>query len=664
MYRKIIKRSLYNMRDSYLIYILACAFAIGIYGTLVSLGSNPSIKHAIPLWKSLLGDISIMMSWLFAFCAWLYMVYVGGFFVKQQHQEFMTFEKLGMQRWIIIAISFLQTAVVQLFAWIIGLCGTVVFQKFLGMMLFYLMNLKVNFLMHIDLSDVTFLMKIFIYSTLVFSSINAFKTMRILQKGKKRKVFKIRWWIRIPAGLFGVILLVAAQFWAVQLVYDISSVSYSPKPAAEISFILVADVFGTYLVYYGFLPTILNFLQRNRSVAYSGINLFSFKYLKERLFQNISTLWFVTELSAMALVLLTFCYYGYQTVHRNYNTIYPFELSADQNTVKLIRKELKQSNAKIVDTYHSDVKISLVSYYKSSSEDFVKQPMTFMSYSSYMALPKRIRKWNSKIKPNEFLKIDYNSGYLDNKFSKVHDIEVKGAPLIATAKTGDSFPYGSSLHYGSMMIVPDKYYQRLPAEISDKLYGWKFKKGDRLSAKQLRKLDKYRGDYYIKVNAHSSLENSTIEISGEAPKNYKEEIYAQTGFMRQGGLKQRLNQGGGFFFFIVSLFSVALLIALGSVLTLRILLRDDYQSRQLRILQKIGVEEREIQKIVWKENALTFLIPLVFALMQAIGCSISFSQKVSKNLILIYGGYIAMYCLFGFASYQISWHGIKKKFSL
>ena len=663
MYRKIIKRSLYNMRDSYLIYILACAFAIGIYGTLVSMSTNPSIKRAIPTWRSYLGDISIMMSWVFAFCAVIYMVYVGGFFVKQQHHEFITFEKLGMQRWVVVMLSFFQTSVIQFFAWIIGLLGTVVFQKFLGMVLFYLMHLRFNFLMYISLADARHLLTVFLYSTIFFSGINAFKTMRILQKGGKRRAKKARWWLRIPAGLFGIVLLILAQVGSVQLIYDIDSIGYSPKPMAEILFILIADVFGTYLVYFGFLPTILNFLQKIRSVAYSGINIFSFKYLKERLFQNISTLWFVTELSAMALVLLTFCYYGYQQVYHNYNTIYPFELSADQNTVKTVRQELKKSKANIVGEYQTDVKISLASYYKESDKTVVHQPMTFMSHSDYLALPKRIQKWNPKVNSNEYLMIRYNSGSINDEPQKAYNIEVKNAPLIAKAKIGNSFPYGSTMHYGSIMIVPDKYYQSLPAEINDTLYGWKFKKGDRLNAKQIKHLEKRRGDYFLKVNYNSNLKNSSIEIIKKEPETYDHNVYTQIGFMRQGGFKKQFNQVGGFFLFIVSLFSVALLIALGSVLTLRILLRDDYQSRQLRTLQKIGVEETEIKGIVRKENTLTFLIPLIFALVQTISASLSFSLKLPKKLLLIYGGYVAMYCLFGVVSYQISWHGIKKKFS-
>ncbi|HIY93060.1 ABC transporter permease [Companilactobacillus sp. HBUAS56275] len=665
MYRKIIKRSLYNMRDSYLIYILACAFAIGVFGILISLGDNPSVRLSLRSWNSFISDITVMMSGLFAFCAFVYMVYVGGFFIKQQRNEFRTFEKLGMQRWVIVTLSFIQTAIVQAFAWIIGLSGTLIFQKFMGMSLFYLMQLRFNFIMHISWNDVFLLAKMFFFSTLVLSIINAIKAFRILQKKSNNRKIRTRWWLRIPAGIFGLLLLFSAQICTISLFYDMHTISYSSKPFTEILFVMIADIFGTYLVYFGFLPTILNTLQRIHSVSYSGINMFSFKYLKERLFQNISILWFVTELSALALMLLTFCYFGYQAVHRNYNSAYPFELAADENTVGVIKQELKESKAHIRGEYKTEVKINLVSYYRKSNQEYVRQPMTFMSYSDYMSLPKRMRKWNSKINSREFLKIDYNGSIFDNRHFKEHDIEVKDSPIISTVKTGSSFPYGSSMHFGPMMVVPDKYYQKMPAEVEDTFYGWDFKKGDRLSTKQLQKLDNYRDAYYMKVDFKKALNDSTIEVLKKDPRN-GDSIYTQSGFLRQGNLKKNFVQGGGFYLFIVSLFSIALLIALGSVLTLRILLRDDYQSRQLRTLQKIGVEESEVKRIVRRENTLTFLIPLVFALAQSVA-AIAMSntgRHISKNIILIYAGYVVLYGLFGLVSFKVSWHGIKHKFSL
>ena len=667
MYRKIIKRSLSNMRDSYLIYILACSFAIGVYGILLTMGSNPSLHYALRWWDDFIAEMTSFMSGTFAFCAFVYMIYVGGFFIKQQRNEFLTFEKLGMPRYVIVAIGFFQTVIVQAIAWIIGLSLMLIFQKFMGMMLFYLMRIRLNFVMHISWNNIWLLLKIFFFSTLILSIINVFKTARILQQRKTgRNIAKTRWWLRIPAGILGIILLFSAQICTLYLFKDMRTISYSSRPLTEILFIMGADIFGTYLVYFGFLPTILNIMERIRSVSYSGINIFSFKYMKERLFQNISILWFVTELSALALALLTFCYFGYQAVHQNYDSAYPFELAANKDTVKVIKNELDQTDAKVKGRYKTAVKINLVSYYSRASQSYVRQPMTFMSYSDYMSLPKRMRKGNSKINAHQFLKIDYSSSVMYKDDTTEHDIEVKNAPLIQTAKAGDSFPYGSSMHFGPMMIVPDSYYHKMPAEVQDTFYGWDFKKGDRLSRAQLQKLNSYRDAYYMKVNFQHSLSKSTVEVMKKEPNKYEAATYTQAGFLRAGSIKKRFKQGGGLYMFIVALFSVALLVALGSVLTLRILLRDDYQSRQLRTLQKIGVEETEIKGIIRRENTLTFLIPIIFATIQAYTsiAMFDFGRHISKNIILIYLGYIVLYGLFGFISYQVSWRGIKQKFNL
>ena len=666
MYRKIIKRSLSNMRDSYLIYILACSFAIGVFGILLTMGDNPSLHYALRWWDSFIYDITNIMSGLFAFCAFIYMIYVGGFFIKQQRSEFLTFEKLGMPRWIIVALAFLQTTIVQAVAWLVGFGLMLVFQKFMGMMLFYLMRVRYNFQMSISWDSIWLLLQVFFFSTLILSVINAFKTVRILQRKNRKNSVKTRWWLRVPAGLFGIVILLSAQVCTVYLFKDMRTVSYSTKPLYEVLYIMTTDIFGTYLVYYGFLPSILNMMQRVRSVAYSGINIFSFKYMKERLFQNISILWFVTELSALALALLTFCYFGYQAVHQNYDSAYPFELAANKDTVKVIKGELEQTDAKVKGSYKTAVKVNLVSYYSKANESYTRQPMTFMSYSAYKSLPKRMRKGNSKINSHQFMKIDYSSSVMYQNKTTEHDIEVKNAPIIQTAKAGTSFPYGSSMHFGPMMIVPDKYYNKMPAEVEDTFYGWDFKKGDRLSHSQMKKLDSYRDAYYMKVDFKSSLSKSTIEVMKKEPNKYEAATYTQAGFLRSGSIKKRFKQGGGFYLFIVALFSVALLIALGSVLTLRVLLRDDYQSRQLRTLQKIGVEESEIKGIIRRENALTFLIPIIFALVQSYAAiaMFDFGRHISKNIVLIYGGYIVLYSLFGLISYQISWRGIKQKFNL
>src|SRR5699024_817749 len=126
------------------------------------------------------------------------------FFIQRQKNEFLTFEKLGMQRWVIVTISFFQTAIVQIVAWAIGLLLMVIFQKFMGVLLFYLMQLRVNFTTNFDGYTILTLFKSFFFSTLILSTVNAIKTIRILQKKQRKVSVKTRWWLRIPAGVFGI----------------------------------------------------------------------------------------------------------------------------------------------------------------------------------------------------------------------------------------------------------------------------------------------------------------------------------------------------------------------------------------------------------------------------------------------------------------------------
>jgi hypothetical protein len=37
-------------------------------------------------------------------------------------------------------------------------------------------------------------------------------------------------------------------------------------------------------------------------------------------------------------------------------------------------------------------------------------------------------------------------------------------------------PYGAAMYNGLVLVVPDKYYQALPAELTDTLYGWHLNK--------------------------------------------------------------------------------------------------------------------------------------------------------------------------------------------
>lgn len=660
MFLKIVRRSFTNMRDSYLIYVLACSFAIGIFSVLLSLVDNPKLKTNISIWSSGFANITLFFSILFIFCAFVYMGFVGGFFIKQQAHEFKTFDKFGMSRFTILIIGFIQTMLVQLVSWVIGILIALIFQKFFGMLLLYLMGVKSGFSFLFTSNTFNLLIQIGIYSTLVFSVMNSFRVNRLL-KDKNNKKISSRFYLRIPAGFLGVLFFISGLFVTIVLISDIKD-NQTNQVMQQLIFLFVAYLLGSYLIYFGFLPSLLTILQHIKWIAYTGINVFSFKYFKERLIRNNSVLWFITELSSLALILLSICYFSYQTAYSNYLYAHPFELTANQYTVKNIKNDLKENNSQITREYKTTVKTTVVK--RGSNGEII--PGTFMSYSDYQKLPKSNVAKNPKISKNQFLILDFGYNVSGYNFKKPDTavVSVKNAKQIKSDKIGSAFPYGSTMYQGLMIIAPDSYYNKLQADVKNTFYGWFFKDGDKLTHKQFKKLDKQEYTRGVLIKKADNLNDTKLSAVHE-PKHYQGEIFMDSNYSRQKTAKIQVDQISGFGIFIVALFSVALLIALGSVLTLKLLLRDDSEWKQLRTLNKIGVDKGEIKEIVKKETIYTFVIPIVFAVMQSyivIALIGRFSaMTMIVPFILINLCYIALYGIIGFVTYLISWRSVDQK---
>ena len=666
MYLKIIRRSLSKMHDSYLIYILACSFAIGIFSILISLADNKIMKHDISMWKTSLVPIVFTLSIVFAISAFVYMAYVGGFFIKQQRHEFLTFEKLGMSKFTIILIGFIQTFVIQFVAWVLGIIEAFIFQKFFGMLLLYLMRVRIDFTSAFNWNSIVSLLQIAISSMVIFSVMNAFRTYRIVKK-KKPNTKKVNIWLRIPTGTIGILMFVSAVVGTIGLFTAMESTDtrgYSDRVILQSLYVATAYFFGTYLIYFGFLPVLLTVLQKVKWISYSGLNMFSFKYLKERMKRNTSVLWFVTELSTMALMLLTVCYFGYRLVYDNYHTEYPFAMTANRDTVNDVKKTIDDSKTEISREYHSKIKIELVSSVDEATRVLVQRPASFMSYSEYMRLPKKIRDQNPYVNPKQFMRIGFGNDETFGFSNRRIEWNVKNSAKIVTRKNGSSFPYGGGMFPGSLMVTPDNYYNKMNTASTDTLYGWYFKHGDKITKKQAEALRKHRNAYMIHVDAKSSVDDSTFTITKYNPNNYGDNDYIQAGFVRQENAKRRLHQIVGFFIFMIAIFSIALLLALGSVLTLRVLLRDDHEWRQLKTLKKIGVSNQEIRGIVRSENVLTFVIPLIFAILQAYAAIILINNEYSSiipEFTIICLSYVVLYSIIGVVTYMISWRSVKRR---
>lgn len=666
MYLKIIRRTLYNLRDSYLIYILSSSFAVAVLTLLATLVNDPSLQVS-KNWNDMFGTVLNFMVFIFGFFTFVYMAYVGGFFIDQQRQEFKTYRKLGMSRFAIAIIGFCKTFIIQILAWIIGMVVAVILQKFMGMLLVYLMRLRIDFVFFISLPTFIRMVYVGLYSSLILSVINGFRSFWITRVNVKKKRFQLSWFTKSLLGVIGLIFFIIGIILTVQIfssVQDTQSIDNSIVMAVIVMFLYL---FGTYFIFKGFLPLCLQILDKLKLFSYNGTNLFSFKYLRGRLIKNTSIIWFVTELSAMAVALLVFCYAGYQMIYQNYQGTYPFELASTSNKAPQIQKELDKKHTHVRAKYHSNVKWTVSEIWDYSQQKYIPRLVALMPYSEYSDMPNKVISRNPTITSNEFLEIRYNLTSLSPNYrSTTHAIKIKDAPEIQRRSVGSFFPYGTQMFSGFLMIVPDSYYQNVKGEVHETFYGWDVKGSDKLSSKFMKKLTKKDNHYVIRVNVGSSLDKSSLtKITSWGREDIQSNDYVQDTHARQASTKHLVTQATGFFLFIVAIFSIALLIALGSLLTLKVMLRDDYEWRQLQTLKKIGVTNDELKQIVRRETSFLFGISIIFTLIQSfvvVGVlNLSVNQSAFIPFLLIGTAYIVLYGLTGFLTFIMSWRGVRQK---
>lgn len=608
-----------------------------------------------------------IMVFIFAFFAFVYMIYVGGFFIKQQKQEFLTYRRLGMSKLIIAVIGFVKTFIIQILAWIIGMILALILQKFVGMLLVYLMRVKIDFQFYFTVNIVWLMLKVGVYSSIFLSVINAIRSYLMVRNGQRSRKFHLNNFFKSILGILGVLMFLVGLTMMIALFSAYTDTRKLDSALASSLIIILLFLFGTYFIFIGFFPMLLDIFDRMKSFSYRGLNLFSVKYLRKRLIQNTSIIWFVTELSALAIGLLLICYASYQVVYQNFVGAYPFQISTTHAAAPEFEKEFAQRGTNVKKVYHSKIKRMVADNFDMSTGKYRPRMISLMSYSDYQKLPDRIKDHNPKITANDFLELKYDMQSLTPGYrSTKYPVKVKNAEPIKARKVGSFFPYGTGMFSGLMFIVPNSYFNNLHSEASDTFYGFDIKGRDKFSQSFVKKINKKEHRYLINVQVGSSAETSSLKkVTDFAHQELKSNDYLQNDFIRQADAKSVMHKTAGFFTFLVMIFSIALLVALGSLLTLKVLLRDDYDWHQLKTLKKIGVSNHEIKQIVKKETTLLFGISMLFTLLQSIVVvgilNLSVNESMGKPFLLIGLGFIILYGLVGFLTYQLSWRGVKQK---
>ena len=673
------KLSLKNISKSikdYAIYFFTLILGVAIFYVFnaiddqsVMMKVSSTTAEIIKLMTNVLSGVSVFVSIILA----LLIVYASRFLIKRRNKEFGVYLTLGMSKKKISLILFIETLIIGIVSLVVGLG--------IGFLLSQLMSILVANMFEADLTRFQFVfstnacIKTLIYFSIMYFVVMIFNTINIskcklidlMHSNKKSEKIKLK--NPLFCTIVFIISCIALGFAYYQVTGGIEKMTNANSIFVPIGIGAVSTLF----VFWSLSGLLLKIFISMKNTYYKGLNSFTLRQFSSK----INTMTFSMTIICLMLF-ITICVLSSALSMKN---------SLNKNVVEFSPRDIEISKPANVDLEDSDFTDKQIENYKLSFEEiFTKNGFDFKKFKNivyfslyaddYVTLKSTLGTYYKTAKKNyPFLRYDdyivlmKNSDYnnLANNFNleKINLNSNQYAVVGNYKKTIDI--KNEALKRNTEIIVNQRIYLPKCKKAINGFYEMGSQKSeigfivlpdDALNENQ-KISNKMVADYNgnqddIEKDVTSFLNNTSKYI---ITFNTKKDIRdASVGL-------------GAIVTFLGLYLGIIFLISCAAILALKELSESSDNVEKFVVLRKIGVDEQELNKALFKQIGIFFMFPLILAIIHSIfgvmfcnnilkTMGVSFNLKsviiTSLFIIFIYGGYF-------FITYICSKNIIKEK---
>lgn len=626
----------------------------------VMMSVSSSTYQIIKLMTNILSGVSVFVSLILGFL----IVYASRFLIKRRNKEFGIYLTLGMSKRKISLILFIETLIIGFISLFVGLG--------LGFLLSQLMSIVVANMFEADLTKFHFIfslsacVKTLIYFSIMYFVVMIFNTINInrcrlidlLHFNKKSE--KIRLKNPYVCTIIFIVSCCALGFAYYEVTGDIGKLTNVNNIFEPI----IIGTISTFLIFWSLSGLILKIFMNIKSIYYKGLNSFTLRQFSSK----INTMTFSMTVICLMLF-ITICVLSSALSMKNSMSINLKKLApADIEFTKKIditndskysvkqvedskvsiEESLKQLNfdidSNLKDTVNFNVyvdqnltvKDTLGNYYEISKE---KYPLLMynnieelITISDYNKIAKIFNLKEYTLENDEYIIV---SNY--QEWSKIRNEGLKlGTNIIINGKLYkpkflncmDGF-YEMNASYANFgfFVVPDTSVTGLMKEEEVMIANYNAK-----TTEQKKKID----NMISKLDEEPYIKNTTLEA--------RTKTYIAEASLGLGGMAT----------FIGLYLGIIFLISCAAILALKELSESSDNLEKFKMLRKIGVDEKMINKALFRQIGIFFMFPLLVATIHSIFgiqfCNFILSafgnEKMLQSIIItsifiiaIYGGY-------------------------
>lgn len=662
----IFKLSLKNITKSlkdYSIYFFTLVVAVSIFYIFNSLEAQKSILILSETKQDMIQSIIVIMNYLSVFVSIILgflIIYSNNFIIKRRKKEIGLYLTLGMSKRKVSTMLVIETIVIGLFSLIVGLI--------LGVFISQGLSILTAKLFEVNLSNYTFifsekaLYKTIIYFGLIFIlvmifniiTLTKYKLINLLTATKQNEKVKFRNKYTITISFILAIVLIA---YAYHLLFQGTLFMMDKKTLTMI----ISGSIGTLLFFYSLSGFILTITKKIKKIYYKDLNMFNLKQINNQINTSVISTTIISLMLLLTIGILScsvtmtnafnndieennqqdFTIYSHNRYIENEYT----DLNQIINN-KDFQKEVKEYtkydiyNIKNITTttmMTEKDKQKLKKKYGNILE--LNTKVMFIKQSDYNNIINIQKEQPINIKENEYLEttnIDTLIEYLTPFYKKQNKININNNYLKpATKEIINLAPENSSSNNNTgIIVVNDKYLKNQKPIQSIIIGNYKDNNKEKREQNLLKSL---------------TTENQNLLITT------KIDMVTQS-----LGLKVMLIYVGLYLGIIFAISSV-------TVLAITELSTSSDNKERYKILKELGASNKMINKALFTQIAIIFILPLAVALFHAaVGLTEINSLikmladiKIGKSLlltsifiVLVYGGYFL-------ATYKISKRIIK-----
>ena len=627
--------SLKNIKKSfkdYAIYFVTLILGVCIFYLFNSMDSQTAIlevnsrqSEMIDLLEQILSYISVFVSFILGFL----IIYASRFLIKKRNKEFGVYMTLGMSKRKISLLLLIETFIIGLISLAFGLL--------LGIVLSQITSIFVANLFEANMSKFTFnfsktaLFKTILYFGIIYFIVMIFNTIIInknklidlLQASKKQEK------IRIKSSMISVILFFISVLMLGSAYYMVTA-GVNDLLKYDVSILLVPillGTIGTVLFFYSVAGMSLKIISKCHNLYSKKLNTFVFKQINSKINTMVISISIICLMLFVTLCLLTSAFTIKDYFNNSINTYAPVDyqiVSINQNVrvTEFLEDTFVKDNTKdnlVVSEYYDenfDYAKSLGKVYEQIKQEYsyiqFDSPVYIMSEADYNKLARLLKIDTVTIQNDEYAIVsNYNTDIYESVLKSNSTMIIFNHELKPYKKLINGFVNisGNPANLG-FFVVSDQIIEKdhLKYEILSGNYNSK-------DQKITQKLEEKVKNFHIEETLIKDTRNE-IEISA-------------------AGLTAIIT-------FIGLYLGIIFLISSSAILTLKELSDCIDDKMKYKILRQIGADEKEINKALFMQTFIFFMMPLSIAVIHTI-FGLKFCEWILKSLgitSILNGSYI------------------------